>query len=180
MVAQLRELTKTTELYAVNEWIEQYVDHNSISCYQKMLVFVWRLLETLGYIEYKQEWDKESWSRSLGSLRSTLTLHAWMKMNMREKDSKRHSHSDPEGVPGLQGKRTSRRQGPNQVPPLPGTVLPRRTDSSDIKVSRWGDRLWDLEWGQGGSPVSYLSPLFLLWGHRGQEMRGLGQGLWCS
>lgn len=51
MVAQLRELTKTTELYAVNEWIEQYVDHNSISCYQKMLVFVWRLLETLGYIE---------------------------------------------------------------------------------------------------------------------------------
>ena len=80
-----------------------------------MLVFVWRLLETLGYIEYKQEWDKESWSRSLGSLRSTLTLHLWMKMNMREKDSKRHSHSDPEGAPGLQGERTPRRQGPNQA-----------------------------------------------------------------
>lgn len=71
-----------------------------------MLVFVWRLLETLGYIEYKQEWDKESWSRSLGSLRSTLTLHAWMKMNMREKDSKRHSHTEPEGAPGRQGERT--------------------------------------------------------------------------
>lgn len=35
MVAQLHELTKTTELYAVNKWIEQYVNHNSIKLLPK-------------------------------------------------------------------------------------------------------------------------------------------------
>ena len=121
-MAQLCEFTKTTELYALNEWIVQYVNHNSIKLLPKNVRICMTTFGDLRVYIIQAGGGQRELERELGESGEYADLTCMNENEHERKGQQETQPHRPRGSPWTAGWAEYHEAGTKPGPPLPVSV----------------------------------------------------------